>query len=431
MTGGVVLEQRDVALLLDAHTVVMERIAAGAPLAVVLAQVATVLEQTMEGATCSILRFEQESGCLRHGAAPNLPDAYNEGIDGLAIGPSAGSCGTAAYLGEPVVAEDVRTDPRWAAFRDLAEEHGLRACWSSPIKGRRGLLGTFAVYHRHPFRPTTRDAAIVERVSHLAAISIEHGELFAEREARVRAEEERLAAERANATKSAFIATFSHELRTPLQAITGFTEALQRLDLTAERRQQALERIDVAATHILTLVNDTLDIARIEAGALRLQIGPCELTPLIDEVIGLLAPFASERNTALVRSGSAGATAGVDRLRLRQVLLNVAGNAVRYAGRAATVDVGVAMLVDGRCEIAVRDNGPGISDEMKSRLFVPFQRLESDRPGEVSLSDGGAGLGLVLARNLVELMGGTLGLESAVGKGTTVRIVLPAASATH
>lgn len=427
MTAPASLEQRDVALLLDAHTNVMERIAVGAPLSLVLAEVATVLERTMEGATCSILRFEPATGRLRHGAAPNLPDAYNDGIDGLAIGPSAGSCGTAAYLGEPVVAEDVRTDPRWEAFRDLAQEHGLRACWSSPIKGRRGLLGTFAVYHRHPFRPTPRDEMLVERVSHLAAISIEHDELYVERQARARAEEARLAAERANAAKSAFIATFSHELRTPLQAITGFTEALQALDLTAERRQLALERIDTAATHILTLVNDSLDIARIEAGALQLQLGPCELDSVVDEVIGLLGPLAAGRRTALARTGDGAALALVDRTRLRQVLLNVIGNAVRYAGVGARVEVSISTDGAGTCTAAVIDNGPGISDEMKARLFVPFQRLDADRPGESGVSDGGAGLGLLLARNLVELMGGTLVLESEVGVGTTVRIGLPAA----
>lgn len=426
MTAGALLDERDVALLLDAHTAVMERVATGASLALVLAEVATVLERTMDGATCSILRFDPATGSLRHGAAPNLPDAYNDGIDGMSIGPSAGSCGTAAYLGEPVVAEDVQTDPRWVGFRELAAEHGLRACWSSPIKGGRGLLGTFAVYHRHPFRPTPRHEALVERVTHLAAISIEHDELTEERQARTRAEEARLAAERANAAKSAFIATLSHELRTPLQAITGFTEALQGLDLTAEQRQQALERIDVAASHILTLVDDTLDVARIEAGALRLAVAPCPLAPLVDEVLGLLAPLARERGTVLARSGSDDAVADVDRLRLRQVLLNIVGNAVRYAGRSAVVDVSVRATGPGQHEIAVRDNGPGISDEMKSRLFVPFGRPDGDARNGRSASEGGAGLGLVLARNLVELMGGTLTLQSTSGIGTTVSIWLGA-----
>lgn len=414
MNPSPAVAEPDAVALLDAHTFVMERIAAGAPLSSVLDAVAIMIDEVMPGARCSILLLD--AGRLRHGAAPHLPRAYNEAIDGIAIGPSAGSCGTAAFLDEPVVAEDVTSDSHWVDFRDLAARHGLRACWSTPIRGQRGVLGTFAVYHDRPFTPSPRDEAIVRRISHLASIAIEHDELFRERQARSRAEEAQHAAVTASRAKSAFIATFSHELRTPLQAITGFIELLQTLDLPPERRRDALDRMDRAASHILTLVEDSLDIARIEAGALRLHLAPTDPVPIIDDVLDILRPLAEPRHITLLRSTTAGGSVLADGTRLRQVLLNVVGNAVRYAGERAHVSVDVDATT-----VTVRDDGPGISPAMQELLFVPFQRL-----GDGDADRSGAGLGLVLARNLVELMGGTLRLHSEVGVGTTVEIVLAA-----
>ena len=121
----------------------------------------------------SILLLDETGEHLLHGAAPSLPAAYNEAIHGIAIGPGVGSCGTAAYLGHPVYVTDIPTDPLWKNFKGLAAEHGLRACWSTPIEGDDGaILGTFAVYHRAPRTPTSEELAAITLVSKAAAAAI-------------------------------------------------------------------------------------------------------------------------------------------------------------------------------------------------------------------------------------------------------------------
>jgi anti-sigma regulatory factor (Ser/Thr protein kinase) len=161
--------------LLSAQRDVLAMIAEGARLRLVLAALARSMEAHAGGeALVSILLADPDRGVLRHGAAPNLPAAYNDAIDGIAIGPDAGSCGTAAHRGEPVIARDIRTDPLWAGFRALAEEHRLRACWSTPIRSAAGeVLGTFAIYHREPHVPAAGEVEVVELMARCAAIAIE------------------------------------------------------------------------------------------------------------------------------------------------------------------------------------------------------------------------------------------------------------------
>ena len=152
------LDHADSLDLLRRQTSVLELIAAGTPLAEVLTCVVVALEELIEGSRCSILLLDPATATLRHGAAPSLPAAYSACIDGLPVGPQEGSCGAAAYLGTPVVAADIRVDARWRQFRDVATPHGMRSCWSSPIQGRTGIVGTFAVYHDQPHRPPSASA---------------------------------------------------------------------------------------------------------------------------------------------------------------------------------------------------------------------------------------------------------------------------------
>jgi diguanylate cyclase (GGDEF)-like protein/PAS domain S-box-containing protein len=156
------------------QTRVLEMIAAGRPLAEVLTALCRLAEDQIAGARCSILLFDPERGLLRYGAAPNLPPAYNAAIDPLPIGPSVGSCGTAAYTRSSVIVSDIASDPLWAPWRDLALQHSLRACWSKPILSRSGnVLGTFGFYYAEPRSPTQDEMASVDAVSHLAALAIE------------------------------------------------------------------------------------------------------------------------------------------------------------------------------------------------------------------------------------------------------------------
>ncbi|MBM1171045.1 bifunctional diguanylate cyclase/phosphodiesterase [Microvirga arabica] len=156
------------------QTRVLEMIAAGRPLDEVLTALCRLAEDQIAGARCSILLFDPERGLLRHGAAPNLPPAYNAAIDLLPIGPDAGSCGPAAYTRSPVIVSDIANDPLWAPWRDLALQHDLQACWSKPILSRSGdVLGTFGFYYAEPRSPTRSEMAGIDAVSHLAALAIE------------------------------------------------------------------------------------------------------------------------------------------------------------------------------------------------------------------------------------------------------------------
>jgi len=154
---------------------VLEWIAGGAPLGEVLAGIVRLVEQQAPGMWCSILLVDREQRCVRYGAAPSLPAEFSRAIDGAPIGPEAGSCGTAAYLGQRVIVEDIARHPYWAAYRHLALPHDLRACWSTPIfSTRREVLGTFAMYYRETRGPRPPEIAWVDAATHLAAIAIGH-----------------------------------------------------------------------------------------------------------------------------------------------------------------------------------------------------------------------------------------------------------------
>ncbi len=153
---------------------VLEMIVHHAELPIILEMLAQLVEAYHPEMLCSILLSDQESRCLRHGAAPSLPDFYNRAIDGIAIGEGAGSCGTAAYRGERTIAENIGSHPHWENYRELATRAGLQSCWSQPIKGYDGrILGTFAVYHRHPAAPQPDEIRLIENYAGLAALAIE------------------------------------------------------------------------------------------------------------------------------------------------------------------------------------------------------------------------------------------------------------------
>ncbi len=174
-TGIDITVREEAEQLLVAQKRVLELIATGVPLPTVLSEVCVMVEAHLRGAMCSILLLDKPSQTLHHGAAPSLPLAYQQAIDGRAIGPRAGSCGTAAFLQRPVIVADIASDPLWKEYRDYALAHGLRACWSTPIMATDGeVVATFAIYYRGPHHPTTADRSFVQQtVVPLAGIVIE------------------------------------------------------------------------------------------------------------------------------------------------------------------------------------------------------------------------------------------------------------------
>jgi PAS domain S-box-containing protein len=169
-----VTERTRAVALRDGESHILEMIARDAPLEETLGNLVRVVEAQFVGLLCSVLLLNEDGQHVRHGAAPNLPEAYTKAIDGLCIGPKAGSCGTAMYRREPVVVTDILQDPLWEAYREVAEPYGFRACWSTPILAHSGkALGSFAMYYREPRSPSPAETRALEMATHLAGIAIE------------------------------------------------------------------------------------------------------------------------------------------------------------------------------------------------------------------------------------------------------------------
>jgi PAS domain S-box-containing protein len=169
-----ITERKRAEILLAGENRLLEMIARGDSRALILDALCRLVEEVASGSLSSILLLDPSANRLRHGAAPSLPSAYNEAVDGVVVGPSAGSCGTAAYRGEPVIVSDISTDPLWADYRQVALAHGLRACWSTPILSSTGkVLGTFATYYREPRDPTVLDLSVIKQIVHLAGVAIQ------------------------------------------------------------------------------------------------------------------------------------------------------------------------------------------------------------------------------------------------------------------
>ena len=235
-----------------------------------------------------------------------------------------------------------------------------------------------------------------------------------------------LRAEQESASKSAFLANMSHELRTPLNAIIGFSD-IMRSGLHGELSERyAAYAADIHASgeHLLSLINDLLDIAKIEAGRMQLAIEPVDVEDVAPQVKRLLQPRADEKGQTLTLSlGAAPAVIMADARALTQILLNLAGNAVKYTQAGGAIDIAIR-AEGGDVVLQVSDNGPGISPEKQTRLFKPFERLDNS----YLAGDAGTGLGLSLVRKLAALHGGEARIESAAGRGTTAIVRLPGAA---
>jgi signal transduction histidine kinase len=232
------------------------------------------------------------------------------------------------------------------------------------------------------------------------------------------------AAERANRAKSDFLSSMSHELRSPLNAILGFAQLMDS-DLVPPTRSQKqnLARILQAGWHLLNLINEVLDLAKVESGKVALVLEPVALAEVLAECGAMIALQAGEREVAVALAWT-GVQVRADRTRLRQVLLNLLSNAVKYNRRPGTVSVESEESLPGMIRISVRDTGAGLVPEQVAQLFQAFNRL-----GQEAGAQEGTGIGLVVTKRLVEQMGGTIGVESQVGVGSVFWFELPAAGA--
>ena len=237
------------------------------------------------------------------------------------------------------------------------------------------------------------------------------------------AEKAREAAEASNAAKSEFLSRMSHELRTPLNAMLGFAQLLeidQRHPLAPAQRPW-VGQIQQAGWHLLEMINDVLDLSRIESGNLRLQIATLDLPELVAATVALVGSDASRRDIRISQDLAPG-TAGIlgDATRVKQILINLLSNAVKYNGDGGRVHIASRLMAPDRVEISVTDTGMGMTPAQMEELFKPFNRLGRERSALQ-----GTGIGLVISRRLAELMGGSIGVKSFPGEGSSFTLKLP------
>jgi GAF domain-containing protein len=329
--------------------------------------------------------------------------------------------GRTALEGRTVHIPDIRTDPEYTWSEAIERSGGVRTILGVPLMREGVPIGVFNLA-RVTVRPfTDKQIDLVSTFADQAVIAIENVRLFDEIQEKSR--QLQLASEH----KSQFVASMSHELRTPLNAIIGLTEMMVKnaTRFGTEKAQEPLQRVNRAGTHLLGLINQVLDLSKIEAGKLELNPQTVQLTPLINEVIGTAGQLAEQNKNRLVVDAQENLGAlSVDPMRLRQILLNLLSNACKFT-KAGEIKLAARKVSNGSnfVEFAVSDTGIGMTAEQQAKLFAEF--TQADRT--TAQRFGGTGLGLAITRKLARMMGGDVTVASEPGKGSIFTVRLPVA----
>jgi signal transduction histidine kinase len=332
--------------------------------------------------------------------------------------------GRAMSDGKIVHVPDVLADPDHLLV-EQRKVGGYRTVLAVPLM-REGLAIGIIRLTRNKVQPfTDKQIELVQTFADQAVIAIENVRLFDEIQDKNR--QLQLASEH----KSQFLASMSHELRTPLNAIIGLTEMMvtNAARFGAEKALEPLRRVNAAGTHLLSLINEVLDLSKIEAGKLELNPEPVNLARLIDEVIGTAGQLAEKNNNRLIVQAQENLGAlTADSMRLKQILLNLLSNACKFT-KEGEVALRVRKVADGRdwVELAVADNGIGMTAEQQAKLFQDFTQADS----LTARRYGGTGLGLAISRKLARMMGGDVTVTSEPGKGSVFTVRLPGSGVTH
>jgi GAF domain-containing protein len=364
-----------------------------------------------------LFRFD---GKLLHSAASyNVSPELRDFVDRNPIAPGRHSISARAALERRTVhVADVQVDPDYAYV--VRDERPIRTTLAVPMLKGDDLVGTITIY-RLELKPfTEKQIALVETFADQAVIAIENVRLFNEIQDKSRQ------LELASQNKSQFLSSMSHELRTPLNAIIGLTEMLvtNAARFGTDKALEPLRRVNAAGTHLLSLINEVLDLSKIEAGKLELNPEPVNLPRLIEEVIGTAGGLAEKnKNRLIVEAQENLGAVTADSLRLKQILLNLLSNACKFT-KEGEVALRARKVADGRdwVELAVADSGIGMTAEQQAKLFQDFTQADS----LTARRYGGTGLGLAISRKLARMMGGDVTVASESGKGSVFTLRLPA-----
>jgi GAF domain-containing protein/anti-sigma regulatory factor (Ser/Thr protein kinase) len=383
----------------------------GAVLATIVSNAAR-LSQTEAGA---IYVFDGSAGELRPRATYGMDQRMIEAITAQQWATGATALRDATAQRAPVQIADLR-DEAPNPLIDLILEHGFRAVLVVPLQRPDRAVGALVVRRRAPGEFAAATVELLATFAAQSVIAIENARLFGEIEEKSR----ELAV--ASQHKSQFLANMSHELRTPLNAILGYTELI--LDdiygATPPKMREVLSRVETNGKHLLGLINDVLDLSKIEAGQLTLALADYSVGDLVRGVFAAVEPLATEKRLTLRLDLADGLPqAHGDERRLSQVLLNLVGNAIKFTD-AGEVRLS-ASAANGSLTLAVHDTGPGIAAADRAKIFEEFQQADNS----MTRKKGGTGLGLAISKRIVEMHGGSIGVDSELGSGSTFYVTLP------
>ena len=354
-----------------------------------------------------------------HAASHWLTPAIRDYMTKIQFEPGRGTiAGRTALERDVIHVTDVQDDPEYTLGAS-ARKMGARTMLGVPLL-REGIpIGMIVLMRRAVRRFSDRQIDLATTFADQAVIAIENVRLFYE------IQEKSRQLELASQHKSQFVANMSHELRTPLNAIIGLTEMMctNAARFGTEKAQEPLRRVNAAGTHLLGLINEVLDLSKIESGKLELNPESLQLAPLIDEVVGTARQLAEQnKNRLVVKTQENLGALTVDPMRLRQILLNLLSNACKFT-KQGEVALQVRKVVDGHnwIEFAVADSGIGMTAEQQAKLFQDFSQADS----LTARRYGGTGLGLALSRKLARMMGGDVAVTSEPGKGSVFTVRLP------
>jgi PAS domain S-box-containing protein len=419
-----VTERKRAQALRDAESHILEMIARDAPLEEILEKLVRVVEAQFAGLLCSVLLLDEDGQHVRHGAAPSLPEAYTQAINGIRIGPKAGSCGTAMYRREPVVVTDILQDPLWETYRGVAELYGLRACWSTPILAPSGnVLGSFAMYYREPRNPSLAETRALEMATHLAGIAIERKLAREERE-RLRQAQAELAHINRVTTMGELTASLAHEVNQPIAAaVTDANTCLRWLSRDhpdmQEAREAALRMVKDAAR-----AADIISRVRLlfKKGGVKREL--VDVIEVIREMVVLLRGEAT-RYSISVRTELAEDLPQVmgDRVQLQQVIMNLIMNgidAMKDVDGTRELIICARPAEDEQLLTSVSDTGVGLPAQ-PDRIFNAFFTTKPQ----------GTGMGLRISRSIVESHGGRLWATDNSPRGASFHLTLPTKIEVH
>ncbi|HZO33153.1 MAG TPA: ATP-binding protein, partial [Chloroflexota bacterium] len=366
-----------------------------------------------------IYEYDEADGALHVRATHLFDDELTEALRAAPFSMGEGAVGRAAATRAPVQIEDILAEGAYESHvREVMAKAGHRALLALPLLREERLLGGLVVSRKSPGAYSDEIVALLQTFATQSVLAIHNAWLYQQLDAQGRALAE------ASQHKSQFLANMSHELRTPLNAIIGYSEMLQEEaeESDADAFLPDLQRINAAGKHLLGLINDILDLSKIEAGRMDLFVEAFEVGQLVRDVEAIVQPLMDKNANALVVTcpDNAGEMQA-DLTKVRQTLFNLLSNAAKFTDHG-TITLTVQREADDCITFAVADTGIGMTEEQLGRLFEAFSQGEASTRSQY----GGTGLGLAISRHFCRLMGGDLTVTSVYGQGSTFTMRLPA-----